>query len=329
MSLIVCPECGKEYSDKALCCPCCACPTKVEENALKSDEDAINLSQNGQEDDCVNTSNKQKRRNVPLVILGITGGIVVVTILLIVIINIISVSGKKHKEKQYSGIYAEAYQLQSVGEYLDAKKLYDSIPGYKDADMQAILCNAEQYCSLGNYLNAYEILKQIPDYDETKTLLTQIYYETRVLEGLNEYRGQMKNPNSLQINSVKAYYSQDASIAVKRESPYLIVHTSGQNGLGGYSLSFVLLIESETGGVYESFCCSDIDEPDDSYEYLVAEIIKKVENEFIEMPTNVIDFKRLTKLIDENNYLAVDRIPELRFDDIVGGLLFLESKCEY
>lgn len=29
MSLIVCIECGKEFSDKASCCPNCACPTDV------------------------------------------------------------------------------------------------------------------------------------------------------------------------------------------------------------------------------------------------------------------------------------------------------------
>lgn len=29
MSLIVCPECGKEYSDKASACPNCGCPTNV------------------------------------------------------------------------------------------------------------------------------------------------------------------------------------------------------------------------------------------------------------------------------------------------------------
>ena len=29
MSLIICPECGKEYSDRASACPNCACPTPL------------------------------------------------------------------------------------------------------------------------------------------------------------------------------------------------------------------------------------------------------------------------------------------------------------
>ena len=40
MALIICPECGKEYSDRAGACPNCACPaphvgsTEVPGNAI-------------------------------------------------------------------------------------------------------------------------------------------------------------------------------------------------------------------------------------------------------------------------------------------------------
>ena len=38
MALIKCPECGKEFSDKAPACPMCACPTEyILTEAQKSD----------------------------------------------------------------------------------------------------------------------------------------------------------------------------------------------------------------------------------------------------------------------------------------------------
>lgn len=35
MSLIICEECGKEFSDKASSCPNCGCPTKSQKNESK------------------------------------------------------------------------------------------------------------------------------------------------------------------------------------------------------------------------------------------------------------------------------------------------------
>ena len=39
MPLIICEDCGKEFSDKALSCPNCACPNKVKNNIENSQED--------------------------------------------------------------------------------------------------------------------------------------------------------------------------------------------------------------------------------------------------------------------------------------------------
>jgi predicted ATP-dependent serine protease len=36
MALIICSECGKEYSDRATACPNCACPNPCVEHATKS-----------------------------------------------------------------------------------------------------------------------------------------------------------------------------------------------------------------------------------------------------------------------------------------------------
>ena len=46
MALIKCKECGKEYSDMALACPNCACPTEVSINSIKVDEDSGNVETN-------------------------------------------------------------------------------------------------------------------------------------------------------------------------------------------------------------------------------------------------------------------------------------------
>lgn len=36
MALIVCTECGKKFSDKAICCPKCGCPTEIVSTASKT-----------------------------------------------------------------------------------------------------------------------------------------------------------------------------------------------------------------------------------------------------------------------------------------------------
>ena len=44
MALIKCPECGKEFSDKASACPNCGCPTSeinTSSNSNNSSEDEL------------------------------------------------------------------------------------------------------------------------------------------------------------------------------------------------------------------------------------------------------------------------------------------------
>ncbi len=42
MSLIICTECGKEFSDKAPTCPNCGCPTKEIKNIKNNTKDIVN-----------------------------------------------------------------------------------------------------------------------------------------------------------------------------------------------------------------------------------------------------------------------------------------------
>ena len=59
MALILCSECGKEFSDKAVSCPNCGCPvgnilqanSQQKENLEEENKDFLNLPIIGNEDD--------------------------------------------------------------------------------------------------------------------------------------------------------------------------------------------------------------------------------------------------------------------------------------
>lgn len=335
MALIVCPECGKEYSDKALCCPCCACPTEKKEDVLVKDTVEGNIYQETDESLVTGIETKRKRRGrVPIFILGVLGSIAIVTVLSILVINKFFAKGgnrnTKKADAKYGSIYAEAIQFQSEGRYMEAKELYDSTPGYEESDTRAVFCNAISCCERGNYSTAYELLRQIPEYDEAKKLLVQVYYESLFFEGLNDYRENLKNPDSLQLNSVQSYYSKISSITVKKEEPVFVARVSAQNGLGGYSQSIILILKTDDLDSYKYMgSCKNLDSSsyDDELEYVIAEGIKEIKDKCVEMQ-DVMDFKRMTKIIEEDNYLSIRRIDGLQFDDILEGMLLLESKSE-
>ena len=56
MALIICSECGKEFSDKASACPNCGCPIEAICNSASNDTDMQNLC--ADETDSVTTANK-------------------------------------------------------------------------------------------------------------------------------------------------------------------------------------------------------------------------------------------------------------------------------
>ncbi len=61
MALIICPECGKEYSNKAAACPNCACPTNISVNMVEP-------SNRGKSQPRENANNKQatSQRKTPV-----------------------------------------------------------------------------------------------------------------------------------------------------------------------------------------------------------------------------------------------------------------------
>ena len=100
MSLIICPECGKEISDQAVSCPNCGLPkAKSPNNSGNSfsrivDEEAERMNANSQQKKATTGSDKK-------IIIGV--------LVAIAIIIIISVNSKNNKPSSNSSSYKSTY----------------------------------------------------------------------------------------------------------------------------------------------------------------------------------------------------------------------------
>ena len=93
MALIICPECGKEFSNKAFCCPNCGCPTEVAEDELhesitkewddSDNERIVSIDKNrGKNEEKKVIKVKSKKRLIAIIFTGV--------LLLVVMISLIA-----------------------------------------------------------------------------------------------------------------------------------------------------------------------------------------------------------------------------------------------
>lgn len=106
MALIICPECGKEYSDRASACPNCACPTH------RTDKEGAPIS------DSSYSESTKKRNNHSFL-----------TILIVLILTVAAVWYVYRVQAYNDGLNA-LY----VGEYATARNYLEGL-NYKDSEL--------------------------------------------------------------------------------------------------------------------------------------------------------------------------------------------------
>ena len=146
--------------------------------------------------------------------------------------------------------YQTAMRYMKQGKYEEAIAAFNALDDYLDSADRAKYCEAQSYCYIGDYQSAYDILIQIPDLDGVDTLLREIFFETRLFEGLSDFRKVLKNPDSLSVTSVIFTYTTNPNAAWAKENPPCIITTSAQNGFGGYGVSYSLLTEEKGSSIY-------------------------------------------------------------------------------
>lgn len=222
------------------------------------------------------------------------------------------------KEQQQNYDTATRYMRQ--GKYEEAIATFNALGDYKDSTDRAKYCEAQSYCYVGDYQSAYNILIQISNMQEADALLREIFFETRLFEGLSDLRKYFKNPNSISVTSVRFAYSTNTSDSWQKNNPACIITVSAQNGFGGYSTSYVLLTQDKGSDRYtyygscNSLDYSDIDDFDDFYEAFIAEMIKiQLEKTEISNPVNI---DRVNEIISLQKYSNIARISSQKYTDI-------------
>lgn len=106
MSLIKCPECGKEYSDKANGCPSCGNPNVAEqENAYSSQASRSNDGQ---------THKKESKLGIAALIFSLTGPLFFVGLILAIIDLVKNGSERKHRAAKIALIISALWVLYGI-----------------------------------------------------------------------------------------------------------------------------------------------------------------------------------------------------------------------
>lgn len=201
-------------------------------------------------------------------------------------------------------VCSSARKLIDEGNY---KEAVQKLNGIKQSDETAELFELvnekveeyiEEIMSTGDYVKAYKKLNEyntIPVYDK---LSEKIKYESIAVKCLLNLKPILKNPNSLQANSI-SFYKSDSDDAVY---PYVIINSSGQNGFGGYANSYSIFSEKDLS--YAGSCSSldfddyNLKDEDDLYESIVCAIVllyKEKEELSVDL-----DLHRINKIFSDN-----------------------------
>lgn len=213
---------------------------------------------------------------------------------------------KTLKNEIYEGIENEVKSLLDDGSPKDALEYlneYNFIPNY-DKVLENIYEGMENeifaLMDEGEYIKAQELLDAYDFLPSHETLAAQIKYESFILFSAFDLRPLMKNPSSLQINTVEFY--DDGEIY-----PTIVINDSGQNGFGGYSTSYVLFFGDDlnyTG----STTTLDISETEyESLEYYTASIIfmyRKIDDYAV--TDAVYDLARINSFLPSGNMPNID-----------------------
>jgi hypothetical protein len=206
------------------------------------------------------------------------------------------------------------------GKYEEAIDAFNELGSYSNAKEYAKCCEAITYCEQGDYELAYEELSDIKYFSEAKEILKNIYYETRLFEGLTDARGMLKNPNSMCIAEYFVSFPDDYANSEKSfatpEKPAFTLRLSAQNGFGGFAPLYVLLSENDDGEYEVTYYAKTLDS-DDAESFLDLLNITAILGRYDEtdMTNDYIDTKRVDDIVASGNFTRIKRIPELEYSD--------------
>lgn len=289
MSLIICPECGKEISDKATSCVHCGA-TVIKQHSItkKCGEcgednpfDAKLCSKCG----CPFEDNEPKKKVVNSAsVKKIVIPIIVVVVILIVVGIIYVFTNVKPRNT-----YNEAISLLEKGKYEEADKLFETLDGYEDVDV----------------------------------IREQLKYESYSYSAINSLKKILKNPDSFQpyeivfynsIGSTDQYMNDLAGAVTSKDSedhPVCVIYYGAQNGFGGNTTSYSIFSYNSSKEEYSFIgSCDSLDEKkydekddDDKYDLIVCRIINlyKDGNDTI----GSIDMSRLKNILKNDAYSTI------------------------
>lgn len=305
MSMINCPECGKEISDKAKKCVHCGkilieekpatkvCSDCGKENPIDATE-CVHCGCPFEEETTVETPvqtaiAEKPKKNLKKIIIPIVVAVVVIAAGLI----IYSVKVVKPRNT-----YNEAMTLLEKGKYNDADDLLKTIEGYKNVNI----------------------------------IREEVKYESCAYSAVNAVKGILKNPDSISVYDIKFYSGrkdtkegkdkdtensteEESDTLIDKDHPYIIIHLGAQNGFGGNTESFALCAYSKEKETYELDAYTksddiedikdDYDSDDDNYfMYLLgAALLSGYEENGIEVGS--IDMDRFKTILKNDAYSTI------------------------
>lgn len=222
MALITCKECGQPVSDQAEYCPHCGCPIQVSAGQAPATPETPVIQP------APYVSSPAIKRKKPKLLLPI-----------IIIILCVLGGGAGIFAFSMANNYKIAMKKYKYEQYEEAEQYFEKALFYKHAVVYKKYCEAQVACNNADYATAYELIKD-SNLPESKVLLEQIYYETRLLQGISTLRQKVKNPDSVEIHQIIVCHDDDYTLYGKQsaESPVFLLTISGQNGFGGYASAY-------------------------------------------------------------------------------------------
>ena len=271
MALIKCPECGKEFSDKATYCPNCACP--VEQMNFETIE---NVTEEILTTESAPEQSSKKKKLIPVI-----AGVVIVAVIGIIVYNLSVIKPKN--------TYEEAVSLLEEGKYEEADALFSDISNYKDVstlqkelyyESRVFQCvkSIKKYLKNPDSMQIYEVEFYADDYVDGFMTTNPVFKVKKILDKLTE-----------------------KSIG----EPICILRYGAQNGFGGNTTGYSVFIYDTDAKTYQYIGnCDTLDEDkvDQDDEQICALINFVRENRKSE---GVVNLDRIKTILKDSNYTSI------------------------
>lgn len=173
MALIKCPECGKEFSDKACNCPNCSCPTEFIINEMESDSETNQgVADNREDSDSSQSSEERKTLNNKVVIGSVIAVIIIILAILFLPKEMIYQSAKNNA---INGNLIEAYD-----EFIEISSYKDSMIHIENLKNDIYYTGVKSY-QQENLVYAIPCFLKLSNYKDSQSYLTLIQLKIRAI----------------------------------------------------------------------------------------------------------------------------------------------------